>query len=409
MDNNKNVLLVASNPILLRTLSRMSHEIGFATTSTHNLAEAQAVLAGTDKPFAILTDFRLPDAPHGEALAPLIASGVPTVVLTDRNDEETRELVLREHVVDYVCKGSPAAFDYVMKLLQRLERNPSIKVLVVDDSPTVRIHLRELLERHRYQVLEAENGRDALNLMQHERGVRLVLADNEMPVMDGIRLTSELRRLPRQRRIAIIGISGIMDSTLTARFLKAGADDYLQKPFNHEEFFCRVTRNIEFIENLRALELAAFTDPLTGLFNRRHFFERARRSHGSPFVAILDIDHFKRINDTFGHDIGDHVICLLANLLHQHFAKDLVARLGGEEFVVQSNEPSRAMFAARLKKFQDELATSYNNPTQGQVKLTVSIGVASHEEGGGLEEAMRLADARLYKAKENGRNRIYVE
>jgi diguanylate cyclase (GGDEF)-like protein len=227
--------------------------------------------------------------------------------------------------------------------------------------------------------------------------------------MDGIRLTSELRRLPRQRRLAIIGISAIQDSTLTARFLKAGADDYLQKPFNHEEFFCRVTRGIDFIENVRALEQAAFTDPLTGLHNRRYFFDRARRSHGEYQLAILDIDHFKRINDTYGHDAGDKVIIHVANMLRTHFPKEIVARLGGEEFVVLSTETSMLRFGKRLKLFQAELADSRVGSEQGPIGMTISIGAATQNEHMVLVETMKLADSRLYRAKVEGRNRLCVD
>lgn len=406
MEKSKIVLLVASNPILLRTLTRMVRELGLDIQTTTSLAQARETLEQGVKPFAVLLDFRLPDAPRGEAIPAITAFDVPTVVLTEHNDEHTRELILQEAVVDYVCKSSPAAFDYAMKLLVRLERNPAIKVLVVDDSITVRVHLRNLLERHRYQVLEAGDGEEALEIIQKEKDIRLVLADNEMPIMDGIRLTSELRRLPRQRRLAIIGISGKLDSTLTARFLKAGADDYLQKPFNHEEFFCRVTRNVEFIENLRALELAAFTDPLTGLYNRRHFFERSRKSPGPHQLAILDIDNFKRVNDSFGHDAGDRALNLMAELLQRHFPKELVARLGGDEFVVLSLEPSLQSFEDRLKDAQRDLAGLSIATAHGPVQVTVSIGIATHEQDQSLGEAMRAADARLYKAKQEGRNRI---
>jgi diguanylate cyclase (GGDEF)-like protein len=409
MEKRKTVLLVSSNPILLRTLTRMVRELGFHSQSTNSLALAQAALAQGAKPFAALVDFQLSDAPDGEGISALTAFNVPTVALTEHNDEETRERILQEAVVDYVCKSSPAAFDYAMKLLVRLDRNPAIKVLVADDSSSVRVYLRALLERHRYQVLEAGDGQQALDIIYREKDVRLVLADNEMPVIDGIQLTSELRRLPRLRRMAIIGISGKQDPTLTARFLKAGADDYLQKPFNHEEFFCRVTRTVEFIENLRALELAAFTDPLTGLYNRRHFFERANKSRGPHHLAILDIDHFKHVNDTYGHETGDQALNLVADLLHRHFPKELVARLGGDEFVVLSPEFSVATFAARLEHAQDDLSGLSIITEQGPVQITLSIGVAPQEEQQSLREAMRQADLRLYKAKQEGRNRISLD
>lgn len=407
MEERKTVLLVTSNPILARTLTRMVRELGLHAQPVTSLAHAKETLRNPNRPFAALLDFELSDAPQGQAIAFLIEQNVPTIVLAEHDDEETRRLIQQEAVVDYVCKSSPAAFEYAMKMLTRLERNPLIKVLVVDDSATARVYLRSLLERHHYQVLEACDGQEALEMVQKGKGIRLVLADHEMPRVNGVQLASELRRLPRLRRLAIIGLSSKQDSTLTARFLKAGADDYLQRPFNNEEFFCRITRNVEFIENLRALEVAAFTDPLTGLYNRRHFFERTRTSPGPHQLAILDIDYFKLVNDHHGHDAGDQALGVVAELLHRQFPKELVARLGGDEFVVLSLEPSRRTFAERLKGVQRALSEIDIETAQGTtIKVSLSIGVTTHVPGQALGDAMRQADGLLYKAKQEGRDRV---
>jgi PleD family two-component response regulator len=124
-------------------------------------------------------------------------------------------------------------------------------------------------------VIEAADAEQALAILRRERGIRLVLTDHDMPGMDGVRMTSTVRRFLDHTHLAIIGISGSQDPTMTARFIKAGADDYLQKPFNYEEFFCRVTRNVEFVENLQALKESANKDHLSGLSNRRHFSNRS--------------------------------------------------------------------------------------------------------------------------------------
>ncbi|HWU84864.1 MAG TPA: response regulator, partial [Rhodocyclaceae bacterium] len=334
MQAQPHVLVVEDSSATLRALSRLLIENGYTPVEAMSMADAQVRL-DEDTPFlCAILDYTLPDAPDGETLPLLLARGVPTIMLTGNTDNAVREHLLQQPIFDYVPKDSPAAFEYLRKLLTRVERNPLIKVLLVDDSLTIRNHLRSLLERQRYQVLEAPSAEAALALLQGEPDIRLVLADQDMPGMSGLHMTSEIRRLYGADNIAIVGISGSDIEGLTARFIKAGADDFLRKPFNHEEFFCRVTRNVEFVENMAALNAVAHLDALTGLPNRRKFFAELKRIADGYTVAMLDLDHFKHINDNHGHDVGDLVLRHVAALMREAFADGLLARLGGEEFVV---------------------------------------------------------------------------
>jgi PleD family two-component response regulator len=269
------ILVIEDSLMLIRPLCRLVNKQGFVAVPATSLAEVRQALAEDARFMAAVADYCLPDAPSGEVLPLLLENRIPTVVLTAHNDMPTRERVLGMPVVDYIPKESPSAFEYVMKMLRRIRVNPGIKVLVVDDSQAVRQFLRTQLERHLYQVIEAADAEQALAILRRERGIKLVLTDHDMPGMDGVRMTSTVRRFLDHTHLAIIGISGSQDPTMTARFIKAGADDYLQKPFNYEEFFCRVTRNVEFVENLQALKESANKDHLSGLSNRRHFSNRS--------------------------------------------------------------------------------------------------------------------------------------
>lgn len=405
MSEETRVLVIEDSMVLIRPLCRMVEEIGLSPLPVCSQLEVREALASGQHFLAAVADYNLPDSPAGEHLPLLFQQAIPTIVLTSRTDGEVRDHILQLPVVDYVSKESPAAFDYVMRMLTRIRKNPGIKVLVVDDSASYRQFLRENLERHRYQVLEAEDAKQALEILHRDKHIKLVLSDNDMPGMDGVRMTSTIRRFLDHDRLAIIGISGNQDPTMTTRFIKAGADDFLQKPFNFEEFFCRVTRNVEFVENLESLKETADRDPLTNLSNRRHFFEQVMQLKNGYGVAVLDIDHFKRVNDQYGHDVGDQVICNTARLMEQFFPDGIVARFGGEEFVILSPSPIELDMVCRLESLRLAIESCILTTAKGGLRYTVSIGVAASDMPE-VSRLLKLADERLYHAKQHGRNQV---
>jgi len=400
------ILLVEDNTAVLRTMQRIIENDGFNVRCATTRQQVADILAESADFMACVLDYCLPDAPDGEALPLVLQYKIPTIVLTARSDMETREKVLLQPVVDYVPKDTPAAFEYTIKMVRRIQANPAIRVLVVDDSATIRGYLRQLLRRHRYEVLEAAEADSALRMLRDDPSIRLVLSDHDMPGKSGVVMVSEIRRFRSHEELAIIGISGSQDPAMTARFIKAGADDYLNKPFNHEEFFCRVTRNIEFVENLRALSRAANEDPLTGLPNRRYFFENVLKQTRPFGVAMVDIDHFKRINDQFGHDIGDLALKLLADLLHARFMGKHIARFGGEEFVIMLQAEHERDMLAELEAFREQVAQMIYPTPKGELRFTLSIGAAAGP--GDISTLLKLADDRLYQAKQQGRNRVCI-
>ncbi len=405
MKSRKPVLLIEDSSTTIRALSRLLLEHGFSTVEAMSMKEAQTHLQTGNEYLCAVMDYTLPDAPDGETLPLLLAHNLPTIILTGNTEKVVRERLLLQPIFDYVPKDNPAAFEYVGKLVNRIERNPHVRVLVVDDSPTIRNHLRNLLERQCYQVLEADSGEAALSLLQTEPDIRLVLADQDMPGMSGLHMTSEIRRLYGTDSMAIVGISGSANEDLTARFIKAGADDFLRKPFNHEEFFCRVTRNIEFVENMATLNSIAHIDALTGLPNRRKFFSELKRISGGYSVAMMDLDYFKKINDGYGHDIGDLTLRHVAHLMRSQFPDNLLARIGGEEFVILLPGHDPIHHRNQLQDFCRHVAASTITDAPAGLKITLSIGFASAKEPD-ITHLLKLADTNLYKAKEGGRNQV---
>lgn len=402
------VLVIEDSMMILRPLLGIIRDAGFHPIPAMNLAEVHHILGQGQPIFAAVADYCLPDAAEGEVLPVLIKHQIPTIALTAHTDANIRDKILSMSVVDYVPKESPAALEYVVRILNRLQRNPKIGVLVVDDSSSMRNYLRHLLERQHYRVIDAESAQGGLDILSQDTDIRLVLTDQDMPGMDGMRFATEIRRRYGYNALSIIGVSGVQNSVISARFIKAGADDFIHKPFNHEEFFCRITRNIEFIENVQALERTANLDPLTGLSNRRHFLSQAEKLKGEYVIAIADIDFFKKVNDTYGHDIGDLAIQTVAHLIKQSFEDGFTARFGGEEFVICLDSRDIQTFVARLNALREALAVLPISTPQGDLLLHISVGAAFCSAGRTIPAGLKQADEALYAAKQQGRNQVCV-
>jgi diguanylate cyclase (GGDEF)-like protein len=360
-----------------------------------------------------VVDLNLPDAPNGEVVDYMMDNGVSVLVLTGNVSEAVREKMIAKRVADYVVKHNASEIDYVIRSVVRLMRNTDTSVLVVDDSSSARTHLRQLLETQRYQVVEASNGLEALALLDDNPTVRVVVSDYNMPGMDGLELIYKMRRKHGRDDLIIIGMSGQNSGSLPARLLKAGANDFLNKPFLAEEFICRINQNIDLLGQIHTIRDAANRDYLTRLYNRRYFFETGKtllanacRGNIQLALAMVDIDHFKRLNDTYGHDAGDYALLSVSRTLEQSFRQtDIVARFGGEEFCVlavdRDGNTSTSAFE-RARRQVEALKLEWEGKS---LQVTCSLGVClTHRSN--LHEMIRIADDALYQAKNSGRNRV---
>lgn len=398
--------------ILRHTLKQQSVESAvFASSMSEGrtLIEKQGA-----KIVSALVDISLPDAPSGEMVEYVLDRNIPVVVLTGSSDGEQRQALIKRGIADYVVKENRFSYQYAVRMLQRLNINRAITALVVDDSAMMRQVIAGYLKLQCYRVIEAENGQEALEHLHSDDSISLVITDFNMPVMDGFRLVQEIRHRYDKRAISIIGLSSHDDADVSVQFIKKGANDFLQKPFKQEEFCCRVTNNVEALEQLCALREQAERDYLTGLFNRRYFIEEGNQSISQLFsddqavsVALLDIDRFKRINDEYGHDAGDLVLKQFATYLDDTFGRFLVARYGGEEFALLIPGLGRDKAAGLLDGFRQYISEQiFILEDDDYIRATVSIGLSASdiEKCSNLNEMLQQADLALLAAKEGGRN-----
>ncbi|MBW8192139.1 diguanylate cyclase [Neiella marina] len=385
------------------------------TVFTQSFAETKQAFGQNSDFYAAIVDLTLPDALNGEVVDFVMKQGIPCIVLTGDFNEKRRKQLVDAGVVDYVVKESRHAYHYAMKLASRLRTNDQIKVLVVDDSAMSRKHIRNLLERQLYNVIEAEDGLDAIEQISIQPDIRLIITDFEMPNMDGFKLVNEIRTKFDKRGLAIIGLSSQESGILSAQFIKHGANDFLNKPFYPEEFYCRITQNLEAIELIEEIEDAANRDYLTGLYNRRAFFEfsktvlREAWAHQLPVsFSLIDLDNFKYINDHYGHAVGDEVLKRFATLMQRYCEKFLFARVGGEEFalIMSGLDTTKALALvnglrqAFVEQTMECGATTFN--------VSFSGGVVT-ESNGNLDAMYNKADELLYRAKEAGRNMVLAD
>ena len=301
-------------------------------------------------------------------------------------------------------------------------------ILLVEDNKGQADIIREYLSRSGYEVLSAEDGVSAFKAARIGP-IDLILLDRVLPDMDGSEVCRWLKLDQKTRDIPVIMLTvrSAMNDKVTG--LESGADDYLPKPFDEAELNARIyarlrskiqqdelkKKNTQLEDMLTRVESLAILDPLTGLYNRRRFetiltneFKRAARYQSSLSCMVIDIDHFKAVNDSFGHQTGDIVLKEVAHVIQTTLREvDTPARWGGEEFIALSPNTTRENAIKAAERIRKAVA-SHTFAGIGDRQITVSIGVAGMPDPAldSLDKLIHAADVAMYEAKKNGRNRV---
>ncbi len=414
--NKYHILIVEDSRTLAKYLVRKLHtlieNVQIDVVSTY---DALQEMLQKEKSYDLaLLDIYLPDMQDEELVDFVLSKKIPAVVMTSDLDTSLYEKFIQKNIVDFVLKDSAESLEYLVNLTSRLLQNSKTTVFVVDDSKVVRTQIQNYLENQLYTVKTEANPVKALEYLENDksREISIVISDYYMPEMDGVEFLQKLRRCKKKDELGIIGVSS--DTQSATMFLKYGANDFINKPFDKQEFVHRVNNLAQSLENVAKLKAFANQDFLTKLCNRKYFFEQAqhylkkvKKEDESYAVAMIDIDNFKSVNDTYGHDIGDKVIKALANVLKgKTKGEDLVARFGGEEFcLLLKNIPPVSAEAFFKQVCIDVSQTEVEVDVGRYINFTVSIGLETepHEN---LDDMIKQADIFLYEAKQNGKNRV---
>jgi diguanylate cyclase (GGDEF)-like protein len=296
-----------------------------------------------------------------------------------------------------------------------------MRILIADDDLTSRLVLAGVLGKHGHEVVATVDGTEAWEAMRRPDAPALAILDWMMPGLSGVEVCRLVRGLQSDQPPYLVILTSRGEKTDIVEGLEAGADDYLAKPFDPGELRARVDvgrRIIELQARLReayeAVAHEALHDPLTGALNRRAFRDvltravsEERQHHGGLALGICDVDGFKKVNDAHGHHVGDEVLRGLVRIVTDSLrAGDVLSRFGGDEFVVVAEGLGAADVGALFERMRAVVAADPIPTEAGNVRITISVGVASWREDDTERQLLARADEALYRAKSEGRDRV---
>lgn len=378
-------------------------------------AEARAIIEKQrDEYYAALVDLNLPDAPNGEVVDYCIEQQIPTIVLTGNFDDEKRIEIQKKKVVDYIVKESRFSYEYAIKLVRRLHQNKSIRILVADDSSTSRKHIASLLKNQLFDVVVADDGDTALEMIKADQTIKMLITDYNMPRMNGFDLVRQIRKQVEKNDLIIIGLSADGDSSLSAKFIKNGANDFLKKPFSNEEFHCRVLHDISIMESAQQMRFMAMHDYATNLPNKRYFYEKAgealktaKKTDREAFTAIISIDKLDALQDAYGIDTADNIIRNLADLFESALSRFIYARINDGDIATiltgVSFEQAQRLISSLIEHIENHIVML----NEENIHLTVSGGLVKSDPNSVMKSCSE-ADNLVYSAKQNGGGQLVV-
>jgi len=415
----KTILIVDDDPIIIsllrdKLLLKMKN-LNILSAISYKEAVKHIVDKTQNIDVSIL-DLNLPEVASGAIVEYAMKKNIPTLVLTASINDDLKNILLQNQILDYIIKGGKRGIDHAVDSAIRVLKNQGKYILIVDDSSVQLSQTVNILERMKFKIVTATNGLEAYGIL-HNSNIKfsLVLTDFNMPKMDGMDLTLKIREEFDKDELSVIVLSASDTPSLSSQFISVGANDFLNKPYSEIELITRINSNLELLELFEKTRDMANKDFMTGSYNRRYFFEagqsifaKAKRAQKDIAVAMFDIDKFKNINDTYGHDVGDVAIIEVANILNKHLRQsDLVARFGGEEFCVLLENITLDEIEVLFEEIRLVFEKNIIKVNNLEISFTTSIGICYGMEDD-LESMIKKSDEGLYFCKNNGRNQIAI-
>jgi diguanylate cyclase (GGDEF)-like protein len=298
-------------------------------------------------------------------------------------------------------------------LSKKHNMNQDVTILIVDDEMPIR-HLMSLLLKGFGTIEMAGSGKEALEKV-NTINPDLIILDVLMPEMNGYEVCQTIKGNGKTSSIPIVFLTANSSNEDEEYGLEIGAADFIRKPISPRILSARVSNILNLQQATRKLELIASTDPLTGAFNRRHLdlvgmneLSRSKRNNSTFTILMLDIDHFKAVNDTYGHDIGDEALIETVAVIKKNIrGEDLLFRLGGEEFAVMLPETTKLAAYDTAKRIRIAISEIVIQTPIAPLCFTLSIGIAENTPADDdIDVILKRADEALYRAKSSGRNKV---
>jgi len=408
------ILIVEDNKSLASLMSKkITTGTEFQVDIAYNMQESK-LFTRANKYFLAILDVNLPDAQNGEIVDFMLSIEQPSIVLTSNTDKSLRKELLSKNIIDYVNKGGVEDILYVISTINRLSKNRKHKVMVVDDSMMFRKQITQMLRNLFFHVYVCAHGEEAINTLEEHPDIKVVLTDYNMPVMDGLELTREIRKKYSRNDLSIFMLSSKNNEDDIALFLKRGANDFIKKPFNKEEFSCRLNNSIEALENVQTLTNHAKRDFLTGVYSKQYFleyaneyFETANHDGKSFALVVLGIDQLNDIIQKHGSTYGEKAIVVFSEILTSSTEyRDVVSHFGEGVFVVLIQDIIEDNISEILERIRLKVKGCFVDlDGENFMDLTTSIGYSiTHDNT--LEDMIDAADMMQYNALNAGGNRV---
>ncbi len=414
------ILIVDDNKMLGKLLAKkISSSLKLEIEIAFSYAEAKSLLESASKdnaPYLMsFVDLCLPDAPNGEIVDFVISKGLPSIVLTAMNDEKTRENFMNKDIIDYIFKESETCVQEMITAVRHLLENQKRKVILAMSKINQRNEIKKILSFKLFNVLVAAHGEEVLSYLDDNADTKLIICDCVMPVIDGLGVLEKVRAKYSKTDLGVILLND-KDDALECKALKAGANEFIEKPFIKELFNIRLDKTLQDMSDLKLLNNFYDLDALSELktssaaeLEMKDYLKEIADKNEEFAFALLDIDNLGAINDEYGFDIGDEVIKAAAKVVKNNIkGKDIAGVYDESKFVILlkniSNEKALKVFSLiRVELSQSSVLISLD-----ELFFTASLGVSFGKSGTDLSALLQKALQALSLAKENGKNRIEV-
>lgn len=414
----KTVLIVDDSQIVLTLLEeKIKKVLNVTILKALSYKEAVKHISEQDIIHIAILDINLPDAKEGQIIDYAISKDIPSVILTGLMNENLKQTILQKDIIDYVIKSDLNSMDYTVNIVNRVLSNYDRNILVVDDSKFQRSIVVQMLEKMKVNIVTASNGEEALKLIlnQQDNKFSLVLTDYNMPKMDGLELTLNIRNLYKKDQLSVIVMSTTDDLETASKFIKIGANDFIQKPFTQTEFVARVNANLDLLDLFEKTKMLVTKDYLTSSYNRTFFIEsgesivnKVKRRGKEIAVAMVDIDDFQEINEKYGYEVGDHIIQHVSKTINSNLrSSDLISRFKDDEFAILLEDLTLDNASILFKKIKKSLTQEPAIIGDLSISFHVSIGIFYGLEEN-LNSMIKKAIISLEYAKNNGKQQIVI-
>jgi len=358
---------------------------------------------------------RLPDAPEGEVLETLREFQIPTIAISSNVTEKVAPRLLERNILDCVLRRSDEDLDIIADIVKRTLLNNERKIIFLGNNDFNRKSIREMLDIHRYTVIDVRSESEVRRQLDNHRDTTLVLIDDSALQEDELGLISSLRQYYRREDLGIISVCDEADPNRSARMLKAGANDVLCKPVQTSEFYYRIRQCVESVERVREIKFSNIRDTLTGVYNRDYLFEvgekmyaSAQRGDISLTMAMLQIDNFDQLTVEYGIEASNQVLKTIAPLLQKELRKnDVVARYNAGTFVALASNVGDHNAIMVLERIRQLVARTPVHCGSSVLNITASIGATTYPDETFIA-MIGNAQQSLRQAIDSGQNSVVV-